>query len=259
MADTREAVAKRRAERIKRIRRRRLFVSFFFLLFIALITVLILCFTVFFPINDFKVSGSKLYDKEQIIKGGGLELGDNLLCISEKQINEKIRTVLPYVDTVSIKREFPNTLHIKVKDAKEYAAYSINGKYYMISQSGYVLDCREELPQNTFSIICNDVKCELGKKAVIKNEKDEKAVNTLLTAFKDKEIFVNSVDVTETVELKATVEGRFEVNFGENEYIEEKIAHLEKMIENIGDRAGKINLSMWTPAASKGSFVEIKK
>ena len=56
--------------------------------------------------------------------------------------------------------------------------------------------------------------------------------------------------------LTVNVEDKFVVKMGTDEFLEQKIAHLRSMIDSIGDRKGEINLSMWTPNNSQGSFVE---
>ena len=88
-------VNKRRAARQKKARRRRLKIAFIFFLIIALITLAIMCFTVFFPIKRINVSGSEIYSKSEIIKASKLTTNDNLLVVSEEEIENNIRQQLP--------------------------------------------------------------------------------------------------------------------------------------------------------------------
>lgn len=249
-------VNKRRAQRQKKARRRRLKTAFIFFLIITLLTLAIMCFTVFFPIKRINVSGSEIYSKSEIIKASKLTTDDNLFVVSEEEIESNIRKALPYVDSVKLKRVLPDAVVLNVTDAREYAYYQTGDSYFILSDSGYILKEQTETPENVFQIITSGIEGKVAQKAVYKNDAEEQLVNTLITVLNQKEINIDKIDVSNILELSLEVEGRFTVVLGTTDYIEEKIAHLAGMIESITDRKGKINLSMWTPTNSQGSFVE---
>lgn len=249
-------VNKRRAARQKKARRRRLKIAFIFFLIIALITLAIMCFTVFFPIKRINVSGSEIYSKSEIIKASKLTTDDNLFVVSEEEIENNIRQKLPYVDSVKLKRVLPDAVILTVSDAKEYAYYQSGDNYFLLSDSGYILKKQTEIPENVFQIVTSGIEGEVSQKAEYKNGAEEELVNTLISALQNKEINIDKIDVSNILEISLEVEGRFTVVLGTTDYTEEKIAHLKGMIESIPDRKGKINLSMWTPTNSQGSFVE---
>lgn len=249
-------VNKRRAERQKKARRRRLKIAFIFFLIIALITLAIMCFTVFFPIKRINVSGSEIYSKSQIVKASKLTTDDNLWVVSEEEIENNIRKKLPYIDSVKLKRVFPDAVILTVTDAKEYAYYQSGENYFILSDSGYILKEQTEIPENVFQIVTSGMEGDVSQKAVYKNTAEEELVNTLISALQNKEINIDKIDVSNILQITLEVEGRFTVVLGNTDYTQEKIAHLSGMIESIPDRKGKINLSMWTPTNSQGSFVE---
>lgn len=249
-------VQRRRKMRQKKARRRRLKICFVFFLLIALITLAIMCFTVFFPIKRISVSGSEIYTKSEIIKASGLTTDDNLFTVSQEKIEQKMRESLPYIDSVKLKRNLPDAVVLTVTDAKEYACFKVSDEYFIVSENGYVLCSKSEKPENVFEIIVSDVKCKSGKRAEYKNSAESELVETLISLLNKKEINIDKIDVSSILNIKLEVENRFTVNLGANEYLEQKISHLSGMIASIGDRKGEINLSMWTPDNSKGSFVE---
>ena len=249
-------VNKRRAQRQKRARRRRLKTAFIFFLIIALLTLAIMCFTVFFPIKLINVSGSEIYSKSEIIKASKLTTDDNLFIVSEEEIESNIRKALPYIDSVKLKRVLPDAVVLNITDAREYAYYQTGDSYFILSDSGYILKEQTETPENVFQIVTSGIEGKVAQKAVYKNDVEEQLVNTIIAALNQKEINIDKIDVSNILELSLEVEGRFTVVLGTTDYTEEKIAHLAGMIESITDRKGKINLSMWTPTNSQGSFVE---
>ena len=246
----------RRAVRQKKARRRRLKIAFIMFLIISLITLAIMCFTVFFPIKRINVSGSESYSKSQIVKASKLTTDDNLFVVSEKEIENNIRKVLPYVDSVNVKRILPDAVILTVTDAEEYAYYQSNDEYYILSENGYILKQQSEKPENVFEIVTGGISGKVGEKVTYKNLPEEELVNTLIEGLSKKEINIDKIDVSNILEIVLEIEGRFIVTLGNTDYTQEKIAHLAGMIDNIPDRKGRINLSMWTPTSSQGSFVE---
>lgn len=251
-------VNKRRAMMRKKARLRRLKITFIFFLVVALLTLLIMCFTVFFPIKRISVSGSKIYSKSQLIKASGLTTDDNLFVVSEEKIEDKIRRKLPYVDAVSLKRVLPDAIVLTVTDAKEQSFYESNGKYYIVSKNNYILQETTDTPENVYKIVATKIEGNVGESVKYKNSKENEIIKTLEKLLLEKEINIDKIDVTNLAQIKVDVEGRFTVILGNSEYVSEKIAHLSSMIESIGERSGTINLSMWTPKNSQGSFVENK-
>ncbi len=251
-------VNKRRAMRQRKARLRRLKITFIFFLIIALLTLLIMCFTVFFQIKRISVSGSKIYNKSQLIKASGLTTDDNLFVVSEEKIEDKMRRKLPFVDSVSLKRVLPDAVILTVTDAKEQSFFESNGKYYVVSENNYILKETTDVPENVYKIVATKIEGNVGEGIRYENSKEYEIIKTLEKLLKDKKIDIDKIDVTNLAQLTVEVEGRFTVILGNTEYSSEKIAHLSSMIESIGERSGTINLSMWTPKNSQGSFVENK-
>ena len=87
-----------------------------------------------FPAQSLKVKGTKVYTKDEIIAAGELEIGDNMLLVSQKKLSEKISTSLPYVKRVEIKRQFPDTLVLSVTETAD--------KLLFVTKKGYI--CTDE-------------------------------------------------------------------------------------------------------------------
>lgn len=252
-------VNKRRAQRQKQARKRQLKATFIILIIIALIALVVMCFTIFFDIKHISTSGSEIYSKAEIYDAAGITKNDNLLVISEKEIENKIRKKLPYVDDVKIKRNLPDKIILTITDAKEYAYFTSGESNFVLSENGYILKEQAKTPENVFEIIASGIEGSVGEKAVYKNLPEEELISKLITALRERNVNIDKIDVTNMLQIKIFVDNRFEVIIGDSKYITEKIAHLSSMIESISDRKGKIDLSMWTPQKSQGSFVEQKE
>lgn len=257
MSASQSDVNRRRAQRRKKIRQRRILISLFFLLLTALAVLVVLSLTVLFPVKTVKASGSELYSSEQIRKASGINETCNIFTLPVKQVEKNIHAILPYADTIKVKRVLPDTIELYVTDATEYACYFVDGEYFAVSERGYVLNRYSEQPEGIFLIKCNGVKCAVGTKVEYESTASKELVSRLLSGFKEYGIKVNAVDASDEYNIHASVDDRFDVLFGNEDDIEKKLAHLSSMIKNIApERGGKIDLSMWSAARSEGTFTE---
>ena len=130
---------RKRMERQKRIRKRRLIISFYILIFVLLCVGAVLSLTVFFPIEKLKVEGSAIYTQQEILSVADINTGDNLFAISKKTVLSRLKAKLPYVEKIEFERKLPGEFKIKVTDAEEFAVYKIKEEYYTVSEQGWVL------------------------------------------------------------------------------------------------------------------------
>ncbi len=257
MSETQDSVNKRRKQRRRKIVRRRIIKTLIFLLVVALAVFVVLALTVLFPVKNVSAKGSKLYTEAQIVKASGINKEDNIFTLSSARVEEDIHKILPYIDTVKIDRKLPDTVSLSVTDAKEYESYYSGGKYYAVSKRGYVLNQYDKPPEDTFVIKCKGVSAKVGYKIDFKSETTGELVNMLKAELEKQKIKLNAVDISDEYDIKLTVDDRFEVRLGTDKYLENKVAHLESMIESIGEgRQGTINLTMWTKDKSEGTFTE---
>lgn len=97
--------------------------------------------SVFFRVENITVSGTVKYDAWTIKEASGIEIGDNLLSFGEAKAAGKIRTALPYVESVRIGIKLPNTVNIEIKELD--VVYSIQDSEYqwwLITAEGRVVE-----------------------------------------------------------------------------------------------------------------------
>ncbi len=254
----RDEFLEKRKARQRKARKKRFIASCIFIAIISLITAVILCLTVFFPINKISASGSKVYTNDEIVSNSGIKVGDNIFTFGQKHATERIRNKLPFIEKVEFVRTLPDTLKIKVTDAKPYYCYLQDGVYYNVSKSGWVLEKVKEKQSNVFEIRLSGVKCTIGNEIVFKDEEAKKRLESMVSLLSENKLKIDYVDVTNFITLKVGVEGRFDVDFGTENSLENKIMHLKGMIEEIPENeSGSINLSMWnTQKPPQGIFVK---
>lgn len=250
---------RKRNERQKKIKKRRAKIAVSVILILLICVGVVLSVTVLFPIKNIEVKGSKIYSSAQLKLVCEELKGKNLIITSEQDTLQMLRSKLPYVYTVEFERSLPDTLNIKVTDAKEYACYRVSNRYYTVSNDGWVLNSYAEPPKDIILIICDKVKCKIGTKIEFTdNELDLESIKTqIIESLSKNNISVNYLQIKGEGFVEAKVEGRFIVDFGQMADIDSKIKHLSTMMEEIDKNAtGRINLSMWNGQNKQGSFVQ---
>lgn len=251
----RDEYLRKRAERQRKIRKRRITAFFVFFIIMLLCVGVVLSLTVFFPIEKLTASGSKIYSAEEILKSSNINNGDNLFAVSQSKTEKTLKAKLPFVESVTFEREIPNTLKIKVKDAVEFACYKVKDIYYTVSSSGWVLEKSLEAPENLLNVNALGVNCKVGSEVAFEDESQKEMIRQITTALKEENINGNVIDITNLVEITLRVENRFDVNLGTANNLNEKVRHLAGMIGEISkEKTGKINLSMWTSDNTRGTF-----
>ena len=249
-----EFLMKRKA-RQKRIRKRRLKIFFVIMLILALLVGIILSLTVFFPTKKVVISGSKIYSIEEILKASEIKAGDNVICLSENKIEEKIKQKLPFVEEIKLSKKLPDKVEIQVVDAKEYIAYKKGSDYFSVSKSGWVMKKYSETPKEIPVVKGVSFKAKTGSEIQLKENKANTVCNEVLDELKKSNLKINLVDVSDTVSIKLTVDDIYDVKLGNANYIDEKIKHLAKVIsERKDDVGGTINLSSWTKEKPQSVF-----
>ena len=116
--------------------------SVFYIVFgIALICVMILVgISAFLRVNYFIVNSSGIYSAEQIIEASGVSRGNNLLYMNTQSVSQKIKNELPYVSTVEIDKQLPDTLVITITESVPVAYLIYEGDMVVIDSSGRVLE-----------------------------------------------------------------------------------------------------------------------
>ncbi len=113
---------------------------------IGVIIIVTLCIvlsrTVLFNLTKIEVEGETVYSYEEVVDKCNIELGTNLNFIDEGEIVDKLIDELPYVDKVTVRKDyFKSKLIITLNQATPLASVQTSdGGYYLISANGRILD-----------------------------------------------------------------------------------------------------------------------
>lgn len=155
-----------------------------------------------FPAKFLKVKGAEVYTKDEILAAGELEVGDNMLLVSQKRLSEKISTSLPYVKSIEIKRKLPDTLVLSVTETADKLLFVTEKGYICTDKDGKVTSEKKQAAKNGKIKIegLQSQDYEVGKEFVPDkengNEKKYDLVKEIISALEVSEIKnCNSINV----------------------------------------------------------------
>ena len=196
----------------------------------------------FLPVTKVELSGVTDFERAEILKLSGIEMGDKLYSIKTDEVEKHLMEVCPKFEKVEVKTKFPNTVVFKVTE-------KISMWYIDIADSYYVLDSKLEVIDEVQSkehfadmgvpqLILPEVKSVmLGELPVFGDtENEEKTdVESALkiisavqkTTFKAR---ITAVDVSNRFDVRIVVDGKYYVQMGDFTNTEAKLKAVNAII-----------------------------
>ena len=222
----------------KKVKRRRKAKRVAFLIALATIIMsvgVVLVLSVFFKINTISIKGDRVYSDQQIIAKSGVEIGDNLFRVNEEKLGESLSKSLPYIHTITLERQLPDTLVITVKATREVAAFQFGTGFILVNADGKVLDRNAAMLRDNVAVVTGAALkgAPEGERIIVGSEQETDDFVALLKGIAGSGIKnVTEINLTDTGEYELKYDGRITVKLGSIENVDIKlkraVAALEK-------------------------------
>ena len=242
-------------------------IAFFALCALALAVVIALA-SLFFSVRAFEVEGDTHYELGELIDLSGIRLGDRLYWLNKGRAEKKLLDSCPYLKDVKIKSKFPNKICFSVEER-------VAGWYVQIGDDLYALDYdlkviheteKEEgltvrgmtrlvLPELNSAIVGEYPGFASGDEHLM--TETLKIIDAVRThSIKER---LTYLDLSNRFEIKMTVDGAYDINFGDMDGYEDKLKLIVETIstaEEKGYSGGEISIGSsgelyWRPAFSE--------
>ncbi len=241
--------AKSQRERIRLVTR----IAYFVIVVLVLLFVLFLIAKIFFSVDSVIVNMTtheeQNYDVNTVRKASGVSEGDILFFIDKDEVEENIKKSLPFIDSVTVKKEFPNTLTITVEEEKESFYFRYDDRYFVISSDLKVLaffDDESKLKAAEYynkliPVALDEVKMiEMTETVAFFDENSYRRSEKVLSLICESELYgkITSVDISELYDVRIVYDNRIDIFFGDhNDELEKKLVTVDKIIKEYGDKA----------------------
>lgn len=211
-----------------------------------------ICFLVLSPMFNIKeivVEDNEVISEEKIISLSGVTVDENIFRISKSSIRKNVENE-PYIESVNVKRVFPNRLEIIVEErVPRFLVEYTDGKYIYIDKNGYVLEFSNEkleLPIliGTSTEFESMIDTEGNENRL--NEKDLKRLNVVLKIIsiaESNEILdlITKIDFSDSSDYKLVLDsiGKI-VHLGDCNDLNTRILWAKEIINSEKDNRGEI-------------------
>ena len=116
----------------KKLKRTGLYYGPMALVMMFLVAVLVM--SLFFRVSEIEVVNASDYSDREIVAASGIERGVNLFFVDRFSAASMIFADLPYMDTVSIRRELPNKIVIQAEGSAPAVYLRLDDEYWLLDR-----------------------------------------------------------------------------------------------------------------------------
>ncbi len=183
--------------------------------------------TVFFRSEKFTVEGAEHYSDQDIISASGLTLGENLFLSDKKSGEDRIESMLPYVEEAKISVRIPNTMLITVTESKPAFLIESGEGYIVASKQGKVLEKTNETPDKFDAPVvkgCTVKVSEVGQDIKFKESGMLSIIKSVTQAIADNEFSgIKEIDASSAARIAINYSDRIKIIIGLPEDISYKL------------------------------------
>ena len=200
-----------------------------------------------FRIRQVEVVGNEEYTPQQIVSA----LIDtpamrNSLLFAWKYHTAREEAKTPYLASVRVKLRAPGRVQIIVAEKKVTAGILYKGTYYYFDKNGYVLKASGQMDENVPMIYGMTIEDPVvNQKLPAVNAAVFSTMLSVAALVDDTDIVVDSISFDENNNI-TLASGKLKVELGQNEYLEEKIAYLTYVFDDVRDQEGTLIMSSFT-------------
>lgn len=220
--------------RVQRKRRkRRLLVKIILFLLVIVGAIIWSLNTSFFSIKTINVEGINILEESDIILNSKIELGENIIKASKKDIIVNIEDN-PYVKTAKISKKLPSKIEIEIDERQPYMQIEYNYSFGILDNEGILLEySQEKLPNITLLEGFEWTNIKPGESVFSEDKKE-----IPLEFFKDEELDIIVSKLKDIVydredNIKINLYSGIVVEFGPLIDVKYKLRMLEEIITDI--------------------------
>ncbi len=241
--EQRRAGQRRNGKKTRRAGRKRKVLPLFMLAVLLVGAVIVLAYTVLFPVRTVTVEGNMRYSEEEIVAAAGIVPGENLLRIDPDKVSRRVRDACPYISHVKLGRKLPDKAIITVTEAGAYYAFYQQGEYVLTNAAFEWIETARDTGDG-IAVYGLDVTPKTVAKPVTFND-DERyaALQQLGQAMQAAEVTgITQLDLTDLEHVRMRYQDRHEWQLGSLQNVEYKLRFGMEISSREGD-TGIVNLA----------------
>lgn len=201
-----------------------------------------------FDIKEINVNGISKLTKEEVISISQIPINTNIFALNKLKAKYRLLEN-SYIEDVYIKREYPSTITINVKEKVPTFMIQFANSYIYLNNQGYMLEVSTEaLPLPTLLGIKTDLSnVKPGKRLDVEDLKKFNKLIQIMDISRNFELdtLITRIDITDTSNYTVYIDSEGKtVYLGDAVDLNTKILHLKEILNQNKGKAGEIFLDM---------------
>lgn len=233
--DRREQIIRDNTKKRKRRHKKNYILYYILLLIIVVVTGVVLSLTVFFNVETIEVEGNGNIPESEILSACGVKIGDNLLRTNTDRAANSILRQYVNLDEVTVSRQFPSTLSIRLTLSKVMATVRDNEKYYSLSYGGRIIGIDDSNPEpEALQVVgCDYSDAVLGSYLVNQEENKLEVLKAVVGAIEENDLQddIQYADLSDITTIRLYYNDRIEIKLGGITDIGYELSRVKGVIE----------------------------
>ena len=236
--------AKKQRKRDKRLKRIKFFLKLILLIFVISGIIAFATCSPIFNIQNIEVINNKQLSPETIISLSELSIGQNIFKFWENDVENKIKSNA-YIESVELKRVFPNKLQINIQEREPKFSVPVLGEYAYINTQGYILEITQNqlnLPIIT-GISTKEEEIKPGNRLNNKDLTELEIILKIISAMKENQLDkeVTSIDISNKNDYIIYMQNeKKKIHLGDGSNLSNKMLYVIAIINEEKGKEGEI-------------------
>lgn len=199
----------------------------------AFVLLTVAVFTGFTPLKQVEVVNNKRYTAESIVKVSGLEAGKNTMSYKLKKAEQNIKTQLPYIQTVEIKRSVGKVTVTVTETTAKYALEQ-DKKYILLDSQMKVLESGvSNIPDSAVKVLGLDpTGVAVGYNIEVGNKSGVNLLPTISKLINDLKVEnITQIDLSDLNNISLMYQNRLQLILGREEDLEYNLRFAKETIK----------------------------
>lgn len=236
--------AKKQRKRDKRLKRIKFFLKLILLIGVISGIIAFATCSPIFNIQNIEVINNKQLSPETIISLSELSIGQNIFKFWKNDVENKIKSNA-YIESVELKRVFPNKLQINIQEREPKFSVPVLGEYAYINTQGYILEITQNqlnLPIIT-GISTKEEEIKPGNRLNNKDLTELEIILKIISAMKENQLDkeVTSIDISNKNDYIIYMQNeKKKIHLGDGSNLSNKMLYVIAIINEEKGKEGEI-------------------
>ncbi len=186
-----------------------------------------------FCVKEITTEGNSLYSDTEILDISEIHQGQGMLFLNTSKSEKQLYKSFPYIDSVSIHKQFPNKINIKIETAERTFSIFKDDVYYVFSAKGKLLEKASEMPSETIELRVPEFDIDENSKINYKDEDIEELILGIRNEFLNSGIgSIKIIDITNKSNISVNYDDRISIIIGSGEDLHYKVVTAKEIISN---------------------------